>query len=74
MIEHLRQVGIVIERNTELINFDQSTNSVQATLKTKAGIETIKATYLCACDGARSTVREALKLDSQGELILRFFM
>jgi hypothetical protein len=50
-----------VERETELVRFDQDPESVQVVLKRPDGSEEIcAAAYLAGCDGARSTVRDAL--------------
>jgi 2-polyprenyl-6-methoxyphenol hydroxylase-like FAD-dependent oxidoreductase len=74
LIEHLDKMGITIERKTELISFNQTASSVQATLKTPSGgTETVDATYLCGCDGARSTTRTNLKMDFHGGTYSQIF-
>ncbi|HEX4044947.1 MAG TPA: FAD-dependent monooxygenase [Gammaproteobacteria bacterium] len=73
LIEHLQQVGITVERNTELIDFSQTTEHVQAILNTKQGLETIKIAYLCGCDGAHSIIREMLKIGFPGGTYSQIF-
>src|SRR5262249_19814581 len=54
-------LGVKVERRTELVRFDQHPESVRAVLKRTDGSEEIcEAAYLAGCDGAHSTVREAL--------------
>jgi 2-polyprenyl-6-methoxyphenol hydroxylase-like FAD-dependent oxidoreductase len=61
LIERLQALGVTIERQTELLRFDQSDNGVRATLRQPDGAETsCHAAYLAGCDGARSIVREVL--------------
>jgi 2-polyprenyl-6-methoxyphenol hydroxylase-like FAD-dependent oxidoreductase len=61
LIERLDALGVKVERRTELVRFDQHPESVRALLKRPDGSEEIcEADYLAGCDGARSTVREAL--------------
>jgi 2-polyprenyl-6-methoxyphenol hydroxylase-like FAD-dependent oxidoreductase len=61
LIERLDALGVKVERRTELVRFDQDADSVQGTLKRPDGSEEVCAVnYLAGCDGAHSTVREAL--------------
>jgi 2-polyprenyl-6-methoxyphenol hydroxylase-like FAD-dependent oxidoreductase len=67
LIESLNALGVTVERRTELVRFDQHPESVRAVLKRPDGSEEIcEAAYLAGCDGARSTVREALATDFPG--------
>ncbi|PWT92005.1 MAG: FAD-binding monooxygenase [Proteobacteria bacterium] len=49
-----------------LISFAQDRERVRLVLDTPAGEETFEASYLLACDGGRSTVREALGVTVEG--------
>ena len=61
LIERLDAHGVKVERRTELVRFDQHAQGVRAVLKRPDGSEaTCDAAYLAGCDGAHSTVREAL--------------
>jgi 2-polyprenyl-6-methoxyphenol hydroxylase-like FAD-dependent oxidoreductase len=61
LIERLTDLGVKVERRTELVRFDQRPERVRALLKRPDGSEEIcEAAYLAGCDGASSTVREAL--------------
>jgi 2-polyprenyl-6-methoxyphenol hydroxylase-like FAD-dependent oxidoreductase len=61
LIDRLDALGVNVERRTALIRFEQRPASVRAVLKRPDGSEeTCEAAYLAGCDGARSTVREAL--------------
>jgi 2-polyprenyl-6-methoxyphenol hydroxylase-like FAD-dependent oxidoreductase len=73
LIEHLNQVGINVERNTTLASLTQNTDNVEAVLKTEQGIETVKIAYLCGCDGAHSTVRDALNIAFPGGTYSQLF-
>src|SRR5262249_38129247 len=61
LIDRLDALGVTVERRQELVRFDQHPESVRAVLKRPDGSEEIcEAAYLAGCDGAHSTVREAL--------------
>src|SRR5262245_43459703 len=61
LIDRLDALGVKVERRTELVRFDQHPESVRAVLKRTDGSEEIcEAASLAGCDGAHSTVREAL--------------
>lgn len=66
LIAHLERLGVKVERNTELVGFNQDKDFVTATLKSGEKTETVKAAYLCGCDGARSTVRTTLGIGFPG--------
>ena len=59
MGDRLRDEGIDIEWNTELIALEQHAEHVRATIKYPDGsTRTIDAAYVAGCDGSRSAVRE----------------
>ncbi len=61
LIDRLNALGVNVERRTELVRFEQHPEGVRAVLKRPDGSEEIcEAAYLAGCDGAHSTVREAL--------------
>jgi 2-polyprenyl-6-methoxyphenol hydroxylase-like FAD-dependent oxidoreductase len=61
LIGRLEQLGVSVERATELLAFSDDGRGVTARLRTAAGPETgCRARYLAGCDGARSRVREVL--------------
>ena len=67
LIERLDALGVKVERRTELVRFDQHPEGVRAALKRPDGSEEIcEAAYLAGCDGAHSTVREALAIGFPG--------
>jgi 2-polyprenyl-6-methoxyphenol hydroxylase-like FAD-dependent oxidoreductase len=67
LIERLEDLGVSIERQTELLRFEQQDSGVRATLRRRDGNEeTCQAAYLAGCDGAASTVREALGVGFPG--------
>ena len=67
LTRQLAQLGVTVERRTELLDFAESNGQVQAQLKLPDGtLETCHATYLTGCDGAHSTVRERLQIGFAG--------
>jgi 2-polyprenyl-6-methoxyphenol hydroxylase-like FAD-dependent oxidoreductase len=61
LIERLQAVGVTVERQTELLHFEQARDGVSAMLRQPDGTEvSCRANYLAGCDGARSVVREVL--------------
>ena len=59
LAEHLYSFGIEVERETELIGFEQSKEGVVAKVKLKdGGEEPINCAYLVGCDGGRSAIRK----------------
>ena len=59
MGDHLRQLNIEVQWNTELVALTQQADHVTATVKTPDGTSTtIDAAYVAGCDGGRSSVRE----------------
>jgi 2-polyprenyl-6-methoxyphenol hydroxylase-like FAD-dependent oxidoreductase len=67
LIDRLDSLGVNVERHTELVRFDQHPEFVHAVLKRPDGSEEVcEAAYLAGCDGAHSTVREALRMSFVG--------
>ena len=67
LTEQLAQLGITVERRTELLDFEERDGGVQAQLKLPDGTsETCRAAYVAGCDGAHSTVREKMEIGFSG--------
>lgn len=66
LIEKLQKMGCHVERKLELLDFQQSAESVHLSLKNKGKEEVCKAKWLIGCDGAHSTVRHRLGLSFEG--------
>jgi 2-polyprenyl-6-methoxyphenol hydroxylase-like FAD-dependent oxidoreductase len=61
LIDRLGALGVRVERRTELVRFGQRPEGVRAAIRRPDGTEEVcEAAYLAGCDGAHSTVREAL--------------
>jgi 2-polyprenyl-6-methoxyphenol hydroxylase-like FAD-dependent oxidoreductase len=67
LIERLAALGVNVERQTELVDFQEVNDRVSARLKLKDGsFEKCEAAYIAGCDGAHSAVREQLKIGFPG--------
>ncbi|WP_020473014.1 FAD-dependent monooxygenase [Zavarzinella formosa] len=67
LTEHLTQKGVTIERQTELVSFDEGPDSVNCKLRHADGSEeTFVTPWLIGCDGAHSAVRHTLGLPFTG--------
>jgi 2-polyprenyl-6-methoxyphenol hydroxylase-like FAD-dependent oxidoreductase len=67
LIERLGNLGVRVERQTELLGFTQNDRGVTATLRRPDGSEEVcEAAYLAGCDGASSTVRGQLGVGFPG--------
>lgn len=57
--DKLRDWGVAVQWNTELVGLEQQANHVAVTLKLPNGTEReLKAAWVAGCDGSRSPVRE----------------
>lgn len=67
LIERLGEAGVEVERQTELVHFQEAAEGVSAHLRRADGTEErCTAAYIAGCDGARSTIREALGIGFPG--------
>ena len=67
LIDRLAAAGVTVERRLELLGVEEVARGVRATLRRSDGTEErAEAAYLAGCDGARSTVREALGIGFPG--------
>jgi 2-polyprenyl-6-methoxyphenol hydroxylase-like FAD-dependent oxidoreductase len=57
LAEALAARGVAVERGTELIEVRDGDTAARATLRSKAGIETIECDFAIVCDGPESIVR-----------------
>jgi 2-polyprenyl-6-methoxyphenol hydroxylase-like FAD-dependent oxidoreductase len=61
LIERLGELGVSIERQTELTAFSETANHVVADLRGPGGsTERCEALFIAGCDGAHSTVRQTI--------------
>ena len=74
LIDRLAELGVEVERKTELQGFKDATTRVLARLKRFDGAtEVCEAAYIAGCDGAHSTVREALEIGFPGGVYAHLF-
>jgi 2-polyprenyl-6-methoxyphenol hydroxylase-like FAD-dependent oxidoreductase len=67
LIDRLAALGVEVERQTELLGFEEENGGVVAQLRRADGAsETCKSAYIAGCDGAHSTVRETLRIGFPG--------
>jgi 2-polyprenyl-6-methoxyphenol hydroxylase-like FAD-dependent oxidoreductase len=67
LVARLSELGVRVERQTELLRFSQNDTGVTATLRRPDGSEEVcEAAYLAGCDGASSTVRGQLGIGFPG--------
>jgi 2-polyprenyl-6-methoxyphenol hydroxylase-like FAD-dependent oxidoreductase len=66
-IERLGELGVEVERRTELVGFEDDGAEIRATLcKSDGSHEVFTAAYLAGCDGAHSKTRELLNIGFPG--------
>jgi len=74
LIDRLADAGVYVERETELLGFEETADRVRARLKRRDGAEeTCAAAYVAGCDGAHSTVREAVRVGFPGGVYTHLF-
>jgi 3-(3-hydroxy-phenyl)propionate hydroxylase len=56
----LRELGVPVLQGTRFLALTQDEEGVSATVRDTSGVRTIRSRFLVGCDGASSTVREAL--------------
>jgi 2-polyprenyl-6-methoxyphenol hydroxylase-like FAD-dependent oxidoreductase len=67
MGEKLRELGVEVQWNTELLAIEQQTSHAIATLKDADGsTRKVSAAWIAGCDGARSSVRTLNGIDFPG--------
>jgi 2-polyprenyl-6-methoxyphenol hydroxylase-like FAD-dependent oxidoreductase len=67
LIDCLAEAGVHVERQAELLRFENEPGRVVAHLKLADGSEeSCEAAYIAGCDGAHSTVRQALEIGFPG--------
>ena len=61
LVERLKQLGVEVERSTELLGYTEHGGAIRARLRASDGAaQEVEAAFIAGCDGARSKVREAM--------------
>jgi 2-polyprenyl-6-methoxyphenol hydroxylase-like FAD-dependent oxidoreductase len=67
LIDRLREADVEVERQTELVAFEETAAGVRARLeRANGGTNTCDTAYLAGCDGAHSAVRDGLRIGFPG--------
>jgi 2-polyprenyl-6-methoxyphenol hydroxylase-like FAD-dependent oxidoreductase len=66
LVRRLEEVGVRVERNTELLGFAQDADGVDVRLRGPAGESACRAAWLAGCDGAHSAVRHQMGSGFEG--------
>jgi 2-polyprenyl-6-methoxyphenol hydroxylase-like FAD-dependent oxidoreductase len=74
LFSRLAQLGGRVERDVELVGFEQDTDGVTAHLRGPAGEERAQVAYLVGADGAHSQVRKGLGLGFDGDAFPEEYM
>src|SRR5215469_15833921 len=72
--EHLAKLGVVVERNTELIGLTQRASGVSVRLHKGDRIEEFDTDWVMGCDGAHSAVRDQLGISFSGSTYPEHFV
>ena len=74
LISGLGEAGVEVERETELLAFEEASGRVRARIRRKDGaVEDCETAYLAGCDGAHSIVREKLDVAFPGGVYSHLF-
>src|SRR2546427_6003833 len=68
LVEHARTLGVELRWRNKVVGVAQGADGVAVTIETPDGAYTIVADWLIAADGARSTVRRLLGLETEGHV------
>jgi 2-polyprenyl-6-methoxyphenol hydroxylase-like FAD-dependent oxidoreductase len=74
LIARLGELGVSVERETELLSYSDVGTHIVARLRRPGGQEeSCEATYIAGCDGARSVVRETMRTGFPGGTYRQMF-
>lgn len=74
LVQQLQSLGVDVERQTELLSFEEGESHVKALLKHADGREeSFTAAFVAGCDGARSLVRQAIGSGFEGGTYKQLF-
>src|SRR4051812_32543552 len=65
----LGELGVAVERRTELVAFEQVSGCVRATLRAPTGEEAVEVPWVIGCDGAHSAIRHGLAIGFEGATV-----
>lgn len=71
LLTRLEELGVSVERRTELTGFTSADDGVTCEITGPGGAETLTVPWLVACDGAHSVARQQLDLGFPGETVHR---
>ncbi len=75
LAEALAELGTVVERGTEFVDFTQDESGVTSTLRSRDGTSReVRSQYLVGSDGAHSVVRKGLGLTFEGGAFAEEYM
>ncbi len=60
LVDKLQELGVTVDRQTELVDFEDKGDSIVARLNSSKGAEECEARFIVGCDGASSTVRHRI--------------
>src|SRR5262245_6782710 len=67
LIDCLADAGVSVEREAELVDFEERGDRIAARMKNAAGrVQTCEAAFIAGCDGAHSRVRDTLSIGFAG--------
>jgi 2-polyprenyl-6-methoxyphenol hydroxylase-like FAD-dependent oxidoreductase len=70
----LARRGGAVDWRTELVSFAQDATGIDAVLRTDAGEERVRASWIVGCDGAHSAVRHGLAASFEGHTYEEVFL
>jgi 2-polyprenyl-6-methoxyphenol hydroxylase-like FAD-dependent oxidoreductase len=74
LVQRLEALGVAVERQTELLRFTDTGDSIAASVRNGDGrVEAIEASYLAGCDGAHSLVRQTIGTGFPGGTYAQIF-
>jgi 2-polyprenyl-6-methoxyphenol hydroxylase-like FAD-dependent oxidoreductase len=74
LVQRLEKLGVTVERNTEVVQFEDKGNFVSARLRAADGAErVIESSFVAGCDGAHSIVRHQLGMGFEGGTYKQLF-
>jgi 2-polyprenyl-6-methoxyphenol hydroxylase-like FAD-dependent oxidoreductase len=74
LLQRLHELGVDVERGTELTQFHADAAGVTCTLRTSDRSAEVRTNWLLACDGPHSTVRHRLGIAFPGSTVDRRWM